>query len=55
MNELAVVVAQLVERLLPTPEMRGLNPKFYLPIVHCNRKGKNKEKKAGNGPLKMYE
>ena len=33
----AVVVAQLVERSLPTPEMRGSNPviaKFYLPIAN---------------------
>ena len=30
----AMVVAQLVEQLLPTPEIRGSNPvivKFYLP------------------------
>ena len=49
---LAVVVAQLVERSLPTPEIRGSNPNFgklYLPIV--NRKDKNKEKEAGNGPI----
>ena len=34
---MAVVVAQLVERSLPTSEIRGLNPnigKLYLPIVH---------------------
>ena len=33
----AVVVAQLVEQSLPTPEIRGSNPnigKLYLPIVH---------------------
>ena len=49
----AVVVAQLVERLLPTPEIRSSNPnigKFYLPIVHLNIKDKTKEKEAGNGP-----
>ena len=49
----AVVVAQLVKRLLPTPEIRGSNPnigKFYLPIVNLNRKDENKEKVAGNGP-----
>ena len=37
----AVVVAQLVEQSLPTPEISGSNPnigKFYLPIVHRNRK-----------------
>ena len=49
---MAVVVAQLVERSLPTPEIRGSNPnigKFYLPIG--NRKEENKEKEAGNGPF----
>ena len=48
-----VVVAQLVERSLPTTEIYGLNPnigKFYLPIAHLNRKGENKVKEAGNGP-----
>ena len=48
----AVVVAQLVERSLPTPEIRGSNPnigKLYLPIVHW--KDENKEKEAGNGPF----
>ena len=53
-----MVVAQLVERSLPTPEIPGLNPnigKFYLPIVHLNRKYKNKEKEAKYGPsLKNY-
>ena len=51
----AMVVAQLVKRLLPTPEIRGSNPnigKFYLPIVNLNRKDENKEKVAGNGPSK---
>ena len=49
----AVVVAQLVERSLLTPEVRGLNPnigKFYLPIVHLNRKDKNKEKRGQEWP-----
>ena len=44
-----MVVAQLVEWSLLTPVIRGLNPiigKFYLPIVHLNRKDKNKEKEA---------
>ena len=48
-----VVVAQLVERSLPTTEIYGLNPnigKFYLPIAHLNRKGENKVKEAGTGP-----
>ena len=52
---LAVVVAQLVERLLPTPEIRGLNPNIgilYLPIVHWIRKYENREIEAGNNPLK---
>ena len=46
---LAVVVAQLVERSLPTPEIRGSNPnigKFDLPIVHLNRKTKIKKKRS---------
>ena len=49
----AVVVAQLVERSLTTSEIRGSNPnisKFYLPIVHLNRKDGNKENEAGKGP-----
>ena len=49
----AVVVAQLVKRLLPTPEIRGSNPnigKFYLPIVNLNRKDENKEKEPEYGP-----
>ena len=36
-STLAVVVAQLVEQSLPTPEILALNPsisKLYLPIVH---------------------
>ena len=44
-----VVVAQLVEWSLPTPEIRGSNPyisKFYLPSKWKIRK---KEKEAGNG------
>ena len=51
----AVVVAQLVERSLPTPEIRGSNPnigKLYLPIVHWNWKDENRENEAGNGPFK---
>ena len=48
-----MVVAQLVERWLTTPEIHGSNlniGKFYLPIVNLNRKDENKEKEAGNGP-----
>ena len=40
-------MAQLVEWLLPIPEIRSSIPnigKIYLPIVHLNRKDKNKEK-----------
>ena len=46
----AVVVAKLVERSLPTPEVRGSNPVIG-EIVYCqlNRKDENK-KEAGNGP-----
>ena len=51
----AVFVAQWVERLLTTPEIRGLNPairKFYLlsTVLNLFRKDKN-EKVAGNGPF----
>ena len=48
-------MAQLVERSLPTPEVRGSNPVirklFYRTFVYCqlSRKDKNKEKEAGNG------
>ena len=47
------MVAQLVERSVLTPEIRGSNPnigKSYLPIVHLNRKDEIEEKEAGNGP-----
>ena len=50
---LAVVVAQLVERSLPTPEIRGSNPNIGKVLsTNCklNRKDENKEKEAGNGP-----
>ena len=48
----AVVVAQLVERSLPTPEIRGSNPdignisnvKFIFQLL--SRKDENKEKEA---------
>ena len=53
-----VVVAQLVERLLLTPEVRGSNPVigklFYRRLfVYCqlNRKDEDKEKKAGEWPI----
>ena len=56
----AVVVAQLVERSLPKPEVRGSNPVIgenlyiYWTFVYCQlciEKTKNKEKEAGNGPF----
>ena len=53
-----MVVAQLAERSLPTPEIRGSNldigiisiVKFICQLL--SRKDKNKEKEAGKGPLK---
>ena len=58
----AVVVAQLVERSLPIPEVRGLNPVisknlfFYIELlftVNCVlKKAKIKKKEAENGPFK---
>ena len=53
LNRWAVVVAKLVERSLPTPEIRGSNPNIgKLLSTNCtlNRKDENKEKEAGNGP-----
>ena len=52
-----MVVAQLAERSLPTPEIRGSNPDIgnISNIFICqllSRKDENKEKEAGNGPLK---
>ena len=53
----AVVVAQLVERSLPTPEIRGSNPVIgkllyrtfnCLSTVNCIEKTKIKKKEAGN-------
>ena len=48
----AVVVAQLVERLLPTPEIRGPNPNIGKVLsTNCNKIEKTKLiKEAGNGP-----
>ena len=52
-----MVVAQFVERSLPTPEIRGLNPvigKFYLLSTVFKKlywKNENKEKEAGKGPF----
>ena len=54
-----MVVAQLVERPLPIPEVRSSNPVIgknlhieHLFNVNCIEKTKIKEKEAGNGPLK---
>ena len=52
----AVVVAQLVERSLPIPEVRGSNPvigKIYWTFftVNCIEKTKIKKKEARNGPF----
>ena len=51
-----VVVAQLVERSLLIPEVRGSNPvigKIYWIFVYCQLywKDENKEKEAGNDPI----
>ena len=54
---MVVVVAQLVEQSLPTPEFCGSNPVnrtlLYRTFVYCQlyRKDKN-EKEAGIGPFK---
>ena len=48
----AVVMAQLVERSLLTPEIRCLNPdigEIYIYQLY-NRNDENKEKESGNGP-----
>ena len=53
-----MVVGQLADRSLPTPEIRSLNPDIgnedISNVIICQlqyRKDKNKEKMAGNGPL----
>ena len=55
-NEWAVVVAQLAEQLLPTPENRGSNPVnrnflYWMFIVNCVEKTTIKKREAGNGPF----
>ena len=54
-------MAQLVERSLPTPEIRGSNPVIgkllyrtfnCLSTVNCIEKTKIKKKEVGNGPFK---
>ena len=53
----ALVVDQLVERSLPTPEVRSLNPfvaNFYIEhllTVNYIEKTKINEKEAGSGPF----
>ena len=47
-----MMAAQLVEWSLPTPEIRGSNPKTGKALsTNCNlnRKDENEEKEAGNG------
>ena len=49
---MTVVVAQLVERSLPTPEIRGSNLSIGTILsTNCTfkRKDKNRKKEAGNG------
>ena len=48
-----VVLAQLVERSIPTPEVRGLNPVIGKICVYYQLywKDENKEKEAWNGPF----
>ena len=46
-----MVVAQLVERMLPTPEIRGSNPDIGEVLSTNCRKGENKEKEVRNGPF----
>ena len=55
---MAVVVAQLIERALPIPEVCGSNPVIgknlyieHLFTVNCIEKMKIKKKVAGNGPF----
>ena len=52
LQKLAVVVAQLVERSLPTPEICGSNPDIgKILSTNCPiEKHKYKEKENGNGP-----
>ena len=55
-----MVLAQLVERSLPIPEIRGSNPVIgknlfknwtFVNCQLCIEKDENKEKEAGNGPF----
>ena len=48
-----MVVAQLVERLLPTPEIRGSNPNIGKVIsTNYHVKKENKEREAGEKSVK---
>ena len=57
-HEWAVVVAQLVERQLPEPEINGSNPVigniiyYKLYLKNCVEEKKIKKKEAGNGSIK---
>ena len=56
----AVVVAQLVERMLPIPEVRSLNPVigknlYWTFFVNCIEKTKMKIKRPGMSHLKKYK
>ena len=52
-NQWAVVVAQLAERSLLTPEICGSNPDIStLSNVLLSGKDENQEKEAGQGPFK---
>ena len=48
-----VVVTQLVERSLPTPNIHGFKDKILSSLsTNFNRKDENKDKEAGNALLK---
>ena len=64
MKQLAVIIAQLAERSLPTPEFRSSNPlcrlmnlfigKFlHSAFTYCYIEKKKKKKEAGNGLFKQ--
>ena len=54
---MAVFVAQLVEQLLPTPEIRGSNTAIgkFLYIINCIEKTKIKKKRPGMAHLKISQ
>ena len=50
-QSLAVVVTQLVERSLPTPEIQGLNPDIgKILSTNCTIEKTKIKKEPGNGP-----